>query len=115
MPKFTKEIIEAAIAGFESQKLHIDSQISELRGMLAGAPADSPVPTKQRRTKHKFSPEALERIREGQKRRWAASKEKPADAPAKSAKPKRKLSAAGRRAIVAALKKRWAAKKAAAA
>jgi len=113
MPTLTKEIIEAAIAGFESQKQSIDAQIIELRAMLNGTPAVA-APAKQGRTKRKVSPEALERMREGRRRRWAAVRgESPQ--PAKTAKPKRKLSAAGRKAIVAALKKRWAAKRAAAA
>jgi hypothetical protein len=111
MPKFTKEIIEAAIAGFEAQKQNVEAQIAELRAMLTGTPA---APTKRGRTKRKLSPEALERIREGQRRRWATAKGKAAAAPEEAPKPKRKLSAAGRKAIVAALKKRWAAKRAAA-
>jgi hypothetical protein len=36
LPTLTKEIIEAAIAGFEGQKQKIDAQIAELRAMLAG-------------------------------------------------------------------------------
>jgi len=116
MPTLTKEIIAAAIAGFEAQKQNIDAQIAELRAMLTGTPAASAAPTKRGRTKRKVSPEALERMREGQRRRWAAARGESAFAPAKSSKPKRKLSAAGRKAIVAALKKRWwAAKRAAAA
>ena len=104
MPKLTKEIIEAAIAGFEAQKQNIDAQIAELRAMLTGTPA-APAPTKRGRTKRKVSFEALERMREGQRRRWAAVRgESPA--PAKAPKPKRKLGASGRKAIVAALKKR---------
>src|ERR1035438_4700453 len=115
MPKFTKEIIEAAITGFEAQKQNIDAKIAELRAMLTGTPEASAVPTKRGRTKRKMSPEAIERIREGQKRRWAAAKGQSAAAPVKASKPKRKLSEAGRKAIVAALKKRWAARKAASA
>jgi len=84
--------------------------------MLSGSPASSaPSTTKRGAGKRKLSPEALERIREGQRRRWAAAKGGSDAAPAKSAKKaKRKLSPEGRKAIVAALKKRWAAKKAAA-
>ena len=105
MPKLTKEIIEAAIAGFEAQKQNINAQIAELRAMLTGTLAVPAGPTKRGRTKRKVSPEALERMREGQRRRWAAVKgESPA--PAKAPNPKRKLGASGRKAIVAALKKR---------
>ncbi len=111
MPKLTKEIIEAAVAGFEAQKQSIDAQIAELRAMLTGTPA-APAPTNRGRTKRKVSPEALERMREGQRRRWAAVRgESPA--PAEASMPRRKLSAAGRKAIAAAQKKRWAAKRAA--
>ena len=115
MPKFSKEVIEAAITGFEAQKQNIDAQIAELRALLTGTPPASSATAKRGRTKRKLSPEALERIREGQKRRWAAARGESATAPEQASKPKRKLSAAGRRAIVAALKKRWAAKRAAAA
>jgi hypothetical protein len=34
--KLTPEIIIAAIAGFEAQRIHLDSQIAELRSMLTG-------------------------------------------------------------------------------
>jgi len=116
MPTLTREIIEAAIAGFESQKQNIDAQIAELRSMLSGSSAGSaPSTTKRGTSKRRLSPEALERIREGQRRRWAAARGESAAVPAKAAKKsKRKLSPEGRKAIVAALKKRWAAKKAAA-
>jgi len=110
--RLTKEIIEAAIGGFEARKHQIDAQIAELRGMLSGTPTVSVAAVKKAR--RKMSAAAIERIREGQKRRWAAARGKPTSAPTSPAKPKRTLSAAGRKAIVAALKKRWAAKKAAA-
>ena len=114
MPKFTKEIIEAAITGLESRKQNIDAQIAELRSMLDGDAAPAMTQPKVRKARRKMSPEAIERIREGQRRRWASARGE-ASAPLKTAKPKRKLSAAGRKAIVAALKKRWAMKRAAAA
>ena len=54
--KLTPEIIIAAIAGFESQKLSIDGQIAELRQMLDGrgnsrsaSPTEAEAPTGQRR------------------------------------------------------------------
>ena len=112
MSKFTREMVEAAVAGFEAKKHAIDRQIAELREMLGGAPAVPVLEAQTGKTKRKLSAAAIQRIREGQKRRWAAAK---AQSAAKPVKPKRKLSDAGRKAIVAALKKRWAAKKAAAA
>ena len=116
MPQLTKEIIEAAITGFEAQKQHIDTQIAELRAMLNGTRPDAPAQAKSRGGKRKFSPAAIQRMREAQQRRRAKvhGEAAPAAKPAAKAKPKRKLSAAGRKAIVDALKKRWAAKKAAA-
>ncbi len=77
-----REILLAAIDGFEFQKLRIDAQITEIERLL-----DDGKPTSDA----------------------SASKTSVAKAPRKK---KRKLSAAGRAAIVAALKKRWATKKA---
>jgi hypothetical protein len=124
-PKLTKEMIAAAILGFEEQKRGIDAQIAELRAFLSGEPAESattPVPTK--RPRRKVSAAGRKTMAEAQRTRWAAIKGKtnprasatPIATPiAKTApKPKRKLSAAGRAAIIAATKKMWAAKRAAA-
>jgi hypothetical protein len=111
--KLTPEIINAAIAGFEQQKVRIDSQIADLRAMLNGGrmePAAAlAVPKPKRR---KFSAAARKRMGEAQRKRWAESRGQ-AESPSETvtAKPKRKLSAAGKAAIVAAMKKRWAAKK----
>ena len=113
MPSLTKEIIEAAIDGFEAQKQRLDVQIAELRAILNGGPTSPTQESTAGKTKRKLSPEALKRMREGQQRRWAKVKGELPQAEAKAAQPKRKLSAAGKAAIVAALKKRWAAKKAA--
>jgi hypothetical protein len=116
MPRLTKEIIEAAIGGFETQKQRIDTQIAELRGMLNGGPSAAAPEPKARKPRRRLSPEALQRMREGQQRRWAKVRGEsttPSEVAPKASKPKRKLSAAGKAAIVAALKKRWAAKKAA--
>ena len=111
-PKLTKEIIDAAIEGFEQQKRRIDQQISELRSVRSGSPAQSAsAPAKQPR--RKMSAAGRKAIAEAQRKRWAASQgqaEPKAPKPAKKAK--RKLSAEGRANIVAALKKRWAAKRA---
>ena len=111
MPSLTKEIIEAAIDGFEARKQRLDVQIAELRAILNGGPTSPIQESTAGKTKRKLSPEALKRMREGQQRRWAKVKGELPQAEAKAAKPKRKLSAAGKAAIVAALKKRWAAKK----
>ena len=118
MATLTKEIIEAAIAGFEGQKHKIDAQIAELRTLLTDAPAVAAATVSAKAARggrRKFSAEAKQRMREAQQRRWAAIKgtSEPKTATETAAKPKRKMSAAGRKAIAAAQKKRWAAKKAA--
>ena len=105
-----QELIKAAIGGLEaqrayieSQRLHIDGQLAELRALLDDDKTNTP----------KRSPETIQRMREAQQRRWAKvkGKQEPAAAvPPKKAK--RKLSAAGRKNIIDAIKRRWAAKKA---
>src|SRR5664280_30562 len=108
MPKtLTPEILTAAIAGFEQQKLRIDAQIAELRAMLLGGriePAATPVVPKGKR--RKLSAAARKRIGDAQRKRWAESK-KPAATPSQAVaapEPKRKMSAAGRKAISEATK-----------
>jgi hypothetical protein len=104
-PKLTKEIIDAAILGFEEQKRRIDAQIAELQGMRNGRGQLAVLSTQPR-----MSAAGRKAIAEAQRKRWAALKGT-GDAQRTPKKAKRKLSAAGRAAIVAALKKRWAAKK----
>jgi len=118
--KLNESIVLAAIDGFESQKTRIDQQIAELRAMLPGSNRPADTPSSDGETgKRKFSPDALRRMREAQKRRWArvrgessapASSSPAAKAPTK----KRRLSPEGRKAIQEALRKRWAQKRAAA-
>lgn len=116
MPKLSKQVIEAAIDGFEAQRARIDTQIAELRAMLA--PSGSPPAAQPTiRKKSRMSAAGRRAIAEAQRKRWAAAKGEPetkVPKVAKRAKKKRVLSAAGKAAIVAALKKRWAAKKTAA-
>jgi hypothetical protein len=106
MPIFTREMIEAAIHGFEAQKQHIDSQISELRAMLTPATKAARSDSQPAGRKRAMSAAGRKAIAEAQRKRWTDIKGESA-APAKK---QRKLSTAGRAAIVAALKKRWAAK-----
>ena len=113
--KLTPEIINAAILGFEQQKLRIDAQIAELRAMLSGGPAETAATPEAPIRKRRVSAAARRKMALAQKARWAKIKgesEPPAPATPEPAKRKRKLSKAGKAAIVAALKKRWAAKKA---
>lgn len=112
--KLTKPIIEAAIAGFESQRAKLAEQISELRAMLNGRPVETAAVTSKPAKRKKFSAAARRKMAMAQKARWAKLKGQSAKPlTVVTSKPKRKLSKAGRAAIVAALKKRWAAKKAA--
>ena len=113
--KLTPEIITAAILGFEEQKRHIDSQISELQAMLDGGPEPTAATPEGKR--RKMSTAARMRIGDAQRKRWAESKRQSehSQATPEPSKPKRKLSAAGRKAIIAATKKRWALKRAEAA
>jgi hypothetical protein len=114
--KLTPEIINAAIVGFEQQKVRIDAQIADLRSMLDGGRTEPAaalaVPRRKRR---EMSAAARKRMGEAQRKRWAESRGLAgASSETVTTKPKRQLSAAGKAAIVAALKRRWAAKKVAA-
>ena len=112
--KLTNEIIIAAIAGFEAQKLRIDTQIAELRAMLPGnSNASLATPEAPKGKRRKMSAAARKRIGDAQRKRWAGSKAPSSQIGPAPSKPKRRLSAAGKAAIVAALRKRWAANKAA--
>ena len=104
--KLTQEIITAAIAGFEAQKRHIDSNIAELRNMLharhAVAAAASSKPMR------KISLASRRRMALAQKRRWAAIRgHLQANSAASPHRLKRRISEEGRRRIIAATKKRW--------
>jgi hypothetical protein len=114
--KLTPEIILAAIAGFESQKIHIDSQIAELRSMLDGGRTKPAVMASETgRPRRKFSLASRRRMAASQRARYAKLKQGSEPTQTETAKPKRApLSAAARKRIAAAQRKRWALKKAAA-
>jgi hypothetical protein len=112
--KLTPEIINAAVEGFEQQKLRIDAQIAELRQMLTGTPTATAATPEGPKGRRRMSAAARKRIGDAQRKRWAESKKTSSPVAPEAPKPKRKLSTAGKAAIVAALKKRWAAKRAAA-
>src|ERR1022692_1120181 len=108
--KLTPEIINAAVEGFEQQKLRIDAQIAELRAILHGGPtATAATPEGPKGRRRKMSAAARKRIGDAQRKRWAESKKTSSPVAPEAPKPKRKLSAAGKKAIVEATKKRWAA------
>ena len=106
----TPEITNAAIVGFEQQKLRIDTKIAELRAMLPGGPAEPTAAAPGRPTrKRRVSAAARRKMALAQKARWSKvrGESEPTQAAAPPTKPKRKLSKAGRAAIVAATKARW--------
>jgi len=107
--QLTAEILDAAIEGFEAQKVRIDEQIAQVRQLQNGHSPATTTSEPQKQPRRKMSAATRKRMGEAQRKRWAATGTETASKTA--AKPKRKLSAAGRAAIVAALKKRWAAKK----
>jgi hypothetical protein len=112
--KFTSQIISAAIAGFEQQKIEIDQQINELRAMLSGGSVEiATTPEAAPGKRKKFSAAARRKMALAQKARWAKIKgeaEPPAPEPATALRAKRKLSAAARAILAANLKKARAAK-----
>jgi hypothetical protein len=100
-----REMLEAALAGFQHRLEEIDQRMAEVKAMLGGkaAPAadrDAGTPGRKRR---KMSAAARARIAAAQRKRWAAAKAGQPTAPKK-----RRLSAAGRKRIIEATKKRWA-------
>jgi hypothetical protein len=112
--KLTPEIIIAAIAGFEAQRIHLDSQIAELRSMLTGKSTESlAAPSETGKPRRKFSAASRRKMAAAQRARYAKLKQASEPTQELTAKPKRKMSAAGRKAISDATKKRWAAVKAA--
>jgi hypothetical protein len=115
--KLTREIIIAAISGFEGQKALLDHQIAELRSMLDGGEsetvASAPPDTGERKRK-KFSAATRRKMAAAQRARYSKLRQGSEPTQAESAEPqKRKLSAAGRKRIIEATKKRWAAVRAA--
>jgi phage shock protein A len=72
-------ILEAALIGFQSQRDAIQRKIEDIRAQLGQGSARKSTTTasapKAQKT-HRISPEGLKRIRDAQKRRWAAAKAK---------------------------------------
>ncbi len=75
----SREILEAALQGLESQRDRLEEQIAQVRSMIGGRvgrPANASVanPRKGRtgRKKRVLTAEARKRIAAAQKKRWAA-------------------------------------------
>ena len=78
-------ILEAALIGYQSQRDTIQKKIEEIKAQLGrgGGARKAPVAAAPKAAKtHRISPEGLKRIRDAQKRRWAAAKAKSAAASA---------------------------------
>jgi hypothetical protein len=72
-------MLEAALIGFQSQRDAIQRKIDDIRAQLGGgAVRKSATATSAPKAKkaHRISPEGLKRIRDAQKRRWAAAEAK---------------------------------------
>ena len=65
--KLNRNVIEAAIVGFEHQKTQIDSQISELRAMLTdgSTPTATTTPEATPGKRKKFSAASKRKMAEG--------------------------------------------------
>jgi len=70
--KLTPEIINAAILGFEEQRRHISTQITELRAMLLGGPTEPVATPEAPRPKRRLSAAGRRAIATATKKRWAA-------------------------------------------
>ena len=104
--KHSKDILQAALIGFQHMRDQLEQRIADLRRQVAGQIAPGPAAAAKTRVKpggRTMSAAARRRISLAQKKRWAAQK-----AAAPQAR-KRVMSAAGKARIAAAAKKRWAA------
>jgi peptidoglycan hydrolase CwlO-like protein len=77
----SREILEAALEGLETQRQKLDEQIAEVRRMLGSragrtktAGASEQSATRTGRKRRTLSAEARKRIAAAQKKRWAAIK-----------------------------------------
>jgi hypothetical protein len=124
-PTFTRDILLAALAGFQLDKQRIDTQIAEVQAMLdgSGTPARKATVSVETpgKTRGKRSAAVRRRLAEAQKARWAKIKGvatlesvSPSPATPEAAKAKRQISEEGMKRIIAATKKRWKLQKAAA-
>ena len=112
--KLKKELVYAAIDGFNAQKLRIDAQIAELRAILTGSSNGTAATLEAApRKRSKMSASARRRIAMAQKARWAKVRGETGSA-SPTQKKKRRISPEGLKRIIAATKKRWKLQKAAA-
>jgi len=89
----TREILEAALQGLESQRQKLEEQIGQVRAMMGNRPGrpskqssgsqgsgsgSTPASKTATRKRRLLSPEARKRIAAAQKKRWAAFRKKQA-------------------------------------
>jgi hypothetical protein len=126
-PKLTRDILLAALAGFQLDRQRIDAQIAEVEGMLGGSPEKAPSVSNAapKKTRGKRSAAVRKRMAEAQRARWAKKKDEtatPEAAPSEVTPPevdspeapkaKHHISPEGMKKIIAATKKRWRLQKA---
>jgi len=82
---FNQELLEAALFGLEMKKAKLDEQIALVRSLASGktpvkrfkrpkVAAEPALEKKPRKKRRQLSPEARQRIANGQKKRWAAAR-----------------------------------------
>lgn len=83
--KFNVELLQAALVGLEMKMARLEERIASVRAMTIGKTSlsnarvakstdDSPLEKKPRKKRRTLSPEARQRIADGQKKRWAAAR-----------------------------------------
>jgi len=117
MPASTlsRDILLAALSGFQLDKQRIDAQIAEVQSLLNGSATAEPSISKATAKTRKRSAAARKRMAEAQRARWAKLKGESEPPATEAPKPKRHISPEGMKRIIAATKKRWRLQKAGAA
>jgi hypothetical protein len=111
MGTFDRETLEAALIGYEQQRLALDIKIAQLRAHLSGhLPVVVP---QQKKGRRRFSAATRSKMAAAQQKRWATKRElETPKATKKAAAQKRTtLSPEARQRIAEAQRKRWAATK----
>jgi hypothetical protein len=107
MPHHDASLLQAALVGYQLELGRVNAAIAALQQRLgSGGDANTPAPLTKAapapRKQHHISPEGLRRIREAQRKRWAAARKRQAAPEAAAPAPAKKKPAVKR----AATKKR---------
>ena len=110
--QFDRSMFEAALIGLTVQRQQIEEQISSIRSQLGGrsTPSATPAVEGEPKAKRQMSAAAKKRIRDAQKKRWAAFHAQHGKPAAKKTTSKRTMSPERRAALIANLKKARAAR-----